>query len=81
MVVELAARIPAQLLGREAADDASGPLPAGADAARTTAREMLMGMGLNQTRSDKLLDDALTADEALAEDPLGWVKKALTRLG
>jgi holliday junction DNA helicase RuvA len=80
LVMELGAKVPAELMGD--ALSAAGGLPSGTvpTGERGTAVEMLLAMGLNVGRAEKVLDEALALDDTLAVDPVLWVRAALSRV-
>ncbi|HPF34515.1 MAG TPA: Holliday junction ATP-dependent DNA helicase RuvA [Candidatus Krumholzibacteria bacterium] len=81
LVVELASKVPAELLAGLPAPGAAGAPSAPATPARATALAMLASMGLASPRADQVLDAAAAAAPELAQDPVAWVRSALKQLG
>lgn len=79
LVVELSAKVPADLL-----DAAAPPPAAGVDEPTTPEREaaleMLTGMGLPPAKAAPMLDAAAADDPEAAADAVSWVRAALRRM-
>lgn len=79
LVVELGAKVPAELLAGLPASPGRTAAPAAAPT-RTEALAMLASMGLTPPRADQVLDAAAAAAPELADDPVAWVRAALKHL-
>ena len=80
LIVELSQKMPAALLADTPIDAARPDEIGETPPEMTVALDLLATMGLNGSRAEQILREAVSEDDALTADPVRWVRAALRRL-